>query len=378
LRASVTVTAALIVKDEERFLPGCLASIKGCVEEIVIVDTGSTDATVTIAAAAGARVLHRAWAGDFAAARNHGLEAATGEWILYIDADERMRLPRGGMVGDYILPDAIAAYVQFCPKSGYTRYREPRLFRRDPRIRFAGAIHETMLPAVREISAKEGLAVVSSTVEIDHLGYDGDQSHKYLRNLPLLKRAVRTDPDRVYYWYHLAETLLAIGLSDKAREAASNGLAAAARKPDEKQIADASMITQTMTRLMLDRGEDPLQLIDEGLERMSSDYGLLFLRGRALLYAGRAEEALEVAVRLRRTNVSAVDGGLLAFDRGIFADKACELAALACLRLGHRSDAGAWFEEASRLAPENSTYRLKAAAFLNSPAAREHPASRRV
>ena len=81
------LTAALIVKNEERDLSRCLASLDG-VDEIVVVDTGSTDATVAIAEEAGARVRKIPWNHDFAAARNQALDACVGDWILVIDADE--------------------------------------------------------------------------------------------------------------------------------------------------------------------------------------------------------------------------------------------------------------------------------------------------
>jgi glycosyltransferase involved in cell wall biosynthesis len=282
-----TVAAAIIVRNEERFLPGCLESLQGRVDEIVVVDTGSRDASVEIAARAGAVVLHHEWAEDFAAARNAGLEAVSCDWFLYIDADERLRLPDGGVVADYFEASAIAAYVRFQPKTGYTRYREARLFRNDSRLRFSGKIHETIMPVLREISSRDELPIVRSRVELDHLGYDGDQSHKHARNLPLLEAAVRTHPDRVYYWYHFAETLAALGRKQEAHAAAIEGLASAERDATEKQHADASMILQTLARLYLERGDDPLPVIETGLARMPEDYGLMFFRGQALLDADR-------------------------------------------------------------------------------------------
>jgi tetratricopeptide (TPR) repeat protein len=207
------------------------------------------------------------------------------------------------------------------------------LFRNDRRLRFAGRIHETFVPLLREISERENLPIIHSDIEIDHLGYDGDQSGKHARNLPLLQAAVRANPDRVYYWYHLAETLAALGRAEEALEAARAGLASADRDPTEKQIADASVVIQTIARLELERGENPLPLIEAGLARVPDDYGLLFVYGRALLAAARPREALEIANRLRKVDANQLRPGLLAFDRSIFAEKAHELAATACLQI---------------------------------------------
>jgi tetratricopeptide (TPR) repeat protein len=333
LSDTLTVAAALTVRNEERFLSGCLQSLRGCVDEIIVVDTGSEDASIDISTDAGAVVLHHKWDQDFSAARNAGLDAVTCDWVLYIDADERLHLPRGGAVADYLDAAAIAANVRFRPKTGYTRYRESRLFRNDRRLRFTGRIHETFVPLLREISERENLPIIQSDIEIDHLGYDGDQSEKHARNLPLLQAAVRANPDRVYYWYHLAETLAALGRTEEALDAAREGLASAERDPTEKQIADASVVIQTIARLELEQGQNPLPLIETGLARVPDDYGLLFLYGRALLTAARPREALEVANRLRKVDADQLTPGLLAFDRSIFAEKACELAATACLQI---------------------------------------------
>ena len=85
-----TLTACLIVKDEQERLPACLESIKGIWDQLVVVDTGSTDETVNIAKAYGAQVEHFEWCDDFAAARNHAESFATGDYIFWIDADETL------------------------------------------------------------------------------------------------------------------------------------------------------------------------------------------------------------------------------------------------------------------------------------------------
>jgi tetratricopeptide (TPR) repeat protein len=220
-----------------------------------------------------------------------------------------------------------------------------------------------MTPVLVDISARGGLSILASSVEIDHLGYDGDQAAKHARNLPLLQRAAREQPGRIYYWHHLAETLAALGRPGEALEAGARGLAAAEGEADEKQRADASMIFQTMARLLRQKGQDSLALIERGLALCPSDHGLRFLRARALLDAERPQGALEDAETLRSIDPDDLNDGLLAFDRAIFGEKACEIAALACLRLGRRDAAADWFAEAARLAPDSNLYRLKAAAI---------------
>ena len=92
-----TLSLCLIARDEERFLGACLDSVRGVVDEMIVVDTGSRDATVEIARAAGARVVDFPWFDDFAAARNAALAAATGDWSV-LDADERLAGDAGAQI----------------------------------------------------------------------------------------------------------------------------------------------------------------------------------------------------------------------------------------------------------------------------------------
>src|SRR5690349_7953622 len=87
------VSLTLIVKNEEHNLPACLASAADLVAEVIVVDTGSTDRTKEAAARFGARIFDFPWIDDFAAARNEALRHATGDWILWLDADDRIDEP---------------------------------------------------------------------------------------------------------------------------------------------------------------------------------------------------------------------------------------------------------------------------------------------
>jgi glycosyltransferase involved in cell wall biosynthesis len=108
------ISAALIVRNEETHICDCLRSIVGLVDDIVVVDTGSGDRSREIAAAHGARVVDYEWHDDFAAARNHAIDQAAGDWILYIDADERVRpYDRRIVEGELADPGLCACTVRF-------------------------------------------------------------------------------------------------------------------------------------------------------------------------------------------------------------------------------------------------------------------------
>jgi hypothetical protein len=191
---------------------------------------GLTRATAAIARGFGARTFTEPWTGDFSAARNAALGYATGSWILYIDADERLSVP-DGRLHDAIDPAAHAGVVvRLHPRPGHTAYRELRLFMHDPRITFTGRMHEQIIPAVRAVCASDGKTIGTSTVTLHHVGYEGDLAHKHHRNLPLLERAVQEQPDRLYCWCHLGETLAGLGRPDAAEQALRRGIAIVATR----------------------------------------------------------------------------------------------------------------------------------------------------
>ena len=154
------LSATLIVRDEERNLRDCLASVDGVVDEVVVVDTGSTDGSVEIAKELGARVVSHPWRGDFSEARNVGLEVARGEWILYLDADERLRhVDRDAVSGRLRDASETAFRILLHPFAGATPFFEYRLWRADPEIRFRGVIHEQVVDDINRVAARDGRPV---------------------------------------------------------------------------------------------------------------------------------------------------------------------------------------------------------------------------
>ncbi|HEX4608633.1 MAG TPA: glycosyltransferase family 2 protein, partial [Urbifossiella sp.] len=204
------VSLTMIVRDEEANLGPCLDAVRDLVDEIVVVDTGSADRTPEVAAARGARVVTFPWRDDFAAARNVGLDAARGDWIFWLDADERLGpadrdKARALFAG---LRDENAAYMmrQLSPAEGAagatTAVDQVRLFRRRPDVRWEYRIHEQILLAVRRTRA----AVRPTDVTILHHGYQsaGLRDRKLDRNTRLLELAHREQPADPVLAFNLA------------------------------------------------------------------------------------------------------------------------------------------------------------------------------
>jgi glycosyltransferase involved in cell wall biosynthesis len=361
------ISAAMIVRDEGAVLEDCLRSIRDEVDEIVITDTGSSDRTCDIASTFGARVLHRPWDDDFAAARNHSLDAATGDWILYIDADERLEVAKRGELKRVVAanPGSAAILVHFRPRAGFTTYLEARLFRCDPRIRFVGRIHERIWPHVEVLCAEENFNVARCAARLTHIGYDGELSHKHRRNLPLLERAVIDDPERVYCWWHLGETLAALGRRMEAETALRTAIRIARKSQLPRDYIEASQAYQTLTRLAFDAGEDPLPIIEDGLATFRGDQALIFMKARALINRKEYQLAIEVLESLTREYSASFSDTYVAYDCRIFGEFAMDLTGVALFRLGRYAEAKAAFERAGDAASDQDRrqYRMKASAM---------------
>jgi tetratricopeptide (TPR) repeat protein len=208
-KSGATVSVCMIVKDEETFLPRCLQSIKEFADEIVVVDTGSTDRTMDIARSFGARVYEYAWQGDFSSARNESLRLAAKDWIMIIDADEE--LPAGEIAGLRFLINRPEA--QILSLSVYNKSLETgrvssflpsmRLFRRSLGLRYYGIVHN-------RLDVPPDIPVTRCQAKIYHYGYD--LSHvalekKKARSRALLEQQLADNPDDLYANFNMAQLL---------------------------------------------------------------------------------------------------------------------------------------------------------------------------
>lgn len=226
------LSVSMIVRNEERFIEGCLQSIEGLADELVIVDTGSTDRTIEIAGRFNARIIPFNWIDDFSAARNESLKHCSGDWVLYLDADERISPDSREELRRIVAESESAAHAcllrseEWLPSGRtYTIAPYPRLFRRLPSFRFEGRVHEQIEPSIRS----SGHAIQSSGIVIEHLGYSQASDvilAKCERNARLLRRQLEEDPGNSYVRFQLGNTLAILGRYEEANvelEKALNG-----------------------------------------------------------------------------------------------------------------------------------------------------------
>lgn len=200
LRSTNRLSVCLITKNEELFLPRCLKSVQGLAAQVVVVDTGSTDRTVEIAQAYGAEVHRFDWCDDFSAARNAGLEHATGDWILVLDADEELPVASHDKLRAAMTEASVMAWRLPIVDAGREEegcHYVPRLFRNAPGLFFAGRIHEHAFGSVEAMRKEWGLENRLGTAMILHHGYTRQitlDRQKIARNLRLLELALEVMP----------------------------------------------------------------------------------------------------------------------------------------------------------------------------------------
>ena len=200
-KAAPRLSVCLIAKNEEKFIGQCLASVRDLAAQIVLVDTGSTDRTVEIAREFKAEVHSFAWTDDFSAARNEALKHATGDWVLFIDADEELIPEHKTTLLKEIQASAVMAWR--LPIIDVGREKEgcsyvPRLFRNAPGLFFVGRVHEQVFTSIEVRRQEWGLANRLGKTALLHHGYTAQvvaDRNKIERNLALLERAVEELPD---------------------------------------------------------------------------------------------------------------------------------------------------------------------------------------
>jgi glycosyltransferase involved in cell wall biosynthesis len=359
----VLLTAALIVRDEAEHLDACLASLRGIVDEIVVVDTGSVDATPEIARAHRARVEHHDWADDFAAARNHTLDLAQGEWILYVDADERVRAddPRALRLALAHMTDTVALRVPFVPRVGWTPYREFRMWRHRDDIRFVNSMHETIVPAVQSVVASEGLRIdPCDLLTIEHFGYEGDQARKHARDEPLLRAAIRATPERTYLYDHLARVYEGVGDSERAVAAWERGIEIA-RARDASHPDDRLVYIGLLFHLLAAEQVDQRfgELAAETEQRFPGIPTVELAAARYEFAVGHPRRAIpRLEALVAYDMATAIDTGS-SYDQRVFGEWAWDLLGLCRFQLGDDQGAAEAFRRAEEAGPAVDAYRVR-------------------
>jgi len=315
------LSLCMIVKNEADFLGQCLDSVQDAVDEMVIVDTGSTDVTPNIARAYGAKIVTHPWHDDFSAARNAGLAQATGNWILQLDADEIVSPESSAQLRPLLAhttADALRVRIRNLLPPGelraYDDFFLPRLFRNRPDFRFEQPIHEQIRPSIE----RAGGRIADSNLTILHYGYarqtaQGGQS-RARRNWALLQKALAATPNDAYLLYQAGATCKALGDEAGATAYLQRALAGAAEL--EPAVQDKLLMKLAQLALAADDFAATVQYGRQSLALNPDNIVSKYVVALALMFQGDVRGAYPWFQQIRQaadtglTNIAELDAVL--------------------------------------------------------------------
>jgi tetratricopeptide (TPR) repeat protein len=289
-RTKPTVSLVMIVRDEALHLADCLTPVAPLMDEIVIADTGSRDATRQIAGRFTSNVFDVPWRDDFSAARNAALRRSTGEYVFWLDADDRLTPPHldklaalFAQLTDHpqaFFMDTASHFQHAC--DGMQVHSHLRLFRRHPAIEWRGHVHEQLRPGPTRL----GHEIIWTDIQIDHLGYQSPaiRQRKLRRNIRLLAMDYAVDPTDCCTLLHLGMAHAELGQYPVARQYLQQCLAG-----DERGLDHRRRIYHALADLSVREGkrQEALAIVAAGLQEFPCDDSLLFQQADILCVLAR-------------------------------------------------------------------------------------------
>ncbi len=283
-----SLSACLIVRNEEKFLPTALSSIHEIASEIIIVDTGSTDRSIEIGRNYGAKVFSQPWENDFSKARNQAIKRANGTHILMLDADEQLEPGSAKLLLDFIKNHPLAL-GQVHIRSHYASTNGQvfnvithvtRVIPRHPSITYKGKIHEQIVFRAHEFPH------ILTDVYLSHRGYALSPEmmlHKTMRNINILQDVLMENTNNPYLQFQLGKSLAAI---QKDQEAWFHyEISLHQSKPTDGYFPDLLLAALHLAKKM--RMENQLwQLVRLGITVYPDYPDLYFFIGKALMELG--------------------------------------------------------------------------------------------
>jgi len=309
----------MIVRDEERMLSSCLESVHGLFDELIVVDTGSSDRTMEIAHSNGARVIEVPWTDDFSAARNVSLAMATGNYAFWIDADDvvepQERVKLKAILDELSVGDE-CAYVMRCASD--RNMASPliadhiRLFPLSLDIRWVYPVHEQILPSLESA----GVPVRRTDITIRHRGYADARAkeRKRKRDWNILRRHLLSSPNDSFVLYNLGIIVFERKRWPEALEYFRRSLVNVSNLDGTAPFRRKLFSMLAWTHQVMGNLEDSVRMCNMGLAIDPQDAELLFRKAVGYRYRGRTAEAVacwnQILTVSRRESVTSIDEGI--------------------------------------------------------------------
>lgn len=290
-----TLSITMIVRNEEKTLPRALDSIQDAADEIIIVDTGSTDRTIDIARSYGAHVIQFPWNNHFSDARNKALEVARGTWILTMDADEWMPAEDIQRLRQLIDDTSVHAYfvniISFVGANGEKKAlnRVIRLFQNDPSHRYEGRIHEQIAASIQRHNHKAKFAI--SPLRLFHDGYLKDEilsKHKIERNIALIRQMIHEEPDNSFHHFNLGVEYMRAGRWQEAQAALDTAFK---HLPPGISYGHLLYKYRLLVAMHLDQTDDAENILQEARHRFANYTDLWHIQGDLARRKGDLQKA---------------------------------------------------------------------------------------
>ncbi|HBP63520.1 MAG TPA: hypothetical protein DD730_04445 [Desulfosporosinus sp.] len=281
-----TVSLCMIVKDEADCLLAAIQSVRDLTDELIVIDTGSTDRTPQLALAAGAKLFHFTWTQDFAVARNFALKQASSQWILVLDADEVLDTINPETFYELLNNVEVEGYFlrvknSLGPSLGETHDQVVRLFRNKPMYQFEGPIHEQVAPSI--LRANQGNGLVSVPLTINHYGYLKDRlqsKDKFVRNSKIIKKELNRNPDNPFLLYCLGLEYYQQGSITEGLKCLNKALV---RMSGNEGYFEEVLLNISLGYLSLEEMTQLINFSSQALTMYPDQSDFLFLRGSAYL-----------------------------------------------------------------------------------------------
>jgi len=350
----------MIVKNEEALLGDCLKSVSDHVDEIIVVDTGSTDRTVEIAKGFGARVYHHPWQDDFSLHRNQSISYAKGRWLFVIDADEVYQASSERTMAEEIALaekrgiEALSLRVENSCNEG----RESvcldsiRIFRANGRIRYQGIVHNYLL-GFKNHAASQG--------RIIHCGYDQGPEvarKKFERTASLLRKQIGENPENALPHLYLSNSYASMNRYEEAlREALTTIKLVEAQKIFHRQYLKA-YFTAARAYIQMKRIDDAEVVCRHALDRYGDHIDIFATQTIICLFKKNWAGIMESGWRYREAleRYRQHEGGLDMVEIATFSEewKICCSMGKGAVNLGDIDGAEKLFQKAYHIAPDKA------------------------
>ncbi|MCF8240215.1 MAG: glycosyltransferase [Melioribacteraceae bacterium] len=296
------LSLSMIVKNESNNLEKCLSSVKDLADEIVIVDTGSTDNTKDIASKFTSRIYTYEWDNDFSAARNFALGKCTGNWVLYLDADEYIDSNSVEMLKSIInkqeklgVKCLIENKDDFNNKPMLQKYT--RLFTRSDAVKFSGKVHEQ----IDDSLIKNGYRFVDTNIKIIHTGYNQNKDiliEKARRNLDLLLSDYENNGSS-YYDFQIGNTYKLLEENDKAAVYYHRAFTSEDLNKEYRALSSLHIVSSLLDNLQI---SEALEIIKKGIALDSTQPVLYLAAADVFFRSGNVQQAIEYSLTSIKKN----------------------------------------------------------------------------